>query len=163
MKKFVLNTIMSIQHCWHRKSATRSNGQRNNHKTRKWNKNENLCHGQTQKQSTQQPSWPLPLPLPRHAPFALRLAFSLTCVSFGCKTNRFTLEQHLFFRFISRVSISLCQLSAAAAAFNVPRFCFIFHTIRNATHVRHAPARPAPPIVVSHNFWWRTVNGFPLC
>lgn len=76
-------------------------------------------------------------------------SFCLTCV----KTNRFTLEQHLFFRFISRVSVSLCQLSAAAAAFNGfplspspslshPHslcFCFIFHTIRNATHVRHAP------------------------
>lgn len=64
-------------------------------------------------------------------------------------TNRFTLEQHLFFRFISRVSVSLCQLSAAVAACNAFTscfFCFIFHTIRHATHVRHAPCLLAPPL-----------------
>lgn len=66
--------------------------------------------------------------------------------------DRFTLEQHLFFRFISRVSVSLCQLSAAAADVDAACnaftscfcFCFIFHTIRHATHVRHALPTTSP-------------------
>lgn len=89
-------------------------------------KSKSLCHGQFPK---------LPATPPSPPPLA---------------TNRFTLEQHLFFRFISRVSVSLCQLSAAAAFTSCFLLCFIFHTIRHATHVRHAPYLLPPPLTTAN-------------